>query len=73
MAQVKIAATNTMEYIMAPMKGSISSRILFGHLLGLGFCHSSKGSRFGLRSRLPFEIHLLVGVKKFGCKARLGT
>jgi hypothetical protein len=36
----------TMEYIKAPMKGIISSRILFGHLLGGGFRHSSKGSGF---------------------------
>lgn len=33
-----------MEYIKAPTNGSISRRILFGHLLGLGFRHSSIGS-----------------------------
>lgn len=35
-----------MEYIMAPMKGSMSSRILFGHLLGFGLRQSRKGSGF---------------------------
>lgn len=30
--------------MMAPMKGSMSNLILFGHLLGGGFRHSSNGS-----------------------------
>lgn len=53
------------------MKGNISSRILFGHLLALGFRHSSRGSGFDLGC--PFETHLLVEVKKLDCKARLGA
>jgi hypothetical protein len=31
---------------MAPMKGSMSSRMRFGHLLGGGLRHSSIGSGF---------------------------
>jgi hypothetical protein len=38
------------------MKGSISSRIRFGHLLGGGFRHSSNGSGFLLGGRL--DMHL---------------
>lgn len=54
---------------MAPMKGNIRSRILFGHLLGFGFCHSSSGFGFGFGG--PFDMHRLEGatcleVKKSG-------
>jgi hypothetical protein len=65
---------------MAPKKGSMSSRILFGHLLGLGFRHSSSGSSLGLgdSSESGFgglsDRYLGAGidlaVKKLGCNAR---
>lgn len=59
---------------MAPMKGSMSRRILFGHLLGLGLRHSSNGSGFGLRG--PSDTHLsanalCLDVAKVGASARL--
>lgn len=52
---------------MAPMKGNISSRILFGHLLGLGFRHSSSGSAFLLGGKSDMHLRgdwvcLLVNV-----------
>lgn len=63
-----------MEYIIAPMKGSISSRILLGHLPGFGLRHSSNG--FGFDFGGPSDMHLLektacLDVKKLGCNARL--
>jgi hypothetical protein len=53
---------HTMEYIMAPMKGSKSRRILFGHLLGGGFRHSSIGSGFwpGGRSDMHLRGDLMA-------------
>jgi len=48
-----------MEYIKAPMKGSISRRILFGHLLGFGLRHSSMGS--GLLFGGESDMHLRGG------------
>lgn len=45
----------TMEYIIAPMKGTIRSRILFGHLLGFGSRHSSNG--FALAFGGPSDMH----------------
>jgi len=69
-----------MEYITAPKKGSMSNRILFGHLLGLGFRHSSRGSSSGLGepSESGFgglsDRYLGAGVdlavKKLGCSVR---
>ena len=58
---------------MAPIKGSIRNRILFGHLLGLGFRHSSNGFVLGFGG--PSDMHLLgstfcLDVKKLGCSAR---
>jgi hypothetical protein len=41
---------------MAPMKGNINSRIRFGHLLGGGFRHSSRGSGFFLGGKS--DMHL---------------
>jgi hypothetical protein len=63
----------TMEYIIAPRKGKMSSLIRLGHLLGGGLRHSSSGS--GLRFDGPFDMHLLdtgdcVAVKKLGCNVR---
>ena len=47
-----------MEYIIAATKGSISSRILLGHLLGLGFRHSSNGSTAGFLGPGKLDTHL---------------
>lgn len=61
---------------MAATKGIMSSRILFGHLLGFGFRHSSNG--FGLALEPPSDKHRLgpaicLELKKLGCRVRRGA
>jgi hypothetical protein len=58
---------------MAPIKGTMSNRILLGHLLGLVSRHSCNGSGLGLCG--PPDMHLLgagIGllVKSLECNVR---